>query len=377
MEITSYQVLGRLPDLFTFRDGRKVLSPSDWAERRNEIRDAIIGAEYGILPAAPEFMDIAPLSLRTVPGEMSIYRITTGTRAKPASFTVYVHLPKGEGPHPIVIDGDLCYACMQDPDIARKFVDKGIMLAVFNRCEIVPDVRNPSRTGNLYETYAEYSFGAIAAWAWGYSRTLDALEKLGLGDMSCVTFTGLSRGGKSAMLAGALDERASIINPEGSGCCGSACHRLRVNITEEDGADMRSERLGDILANFPDWFAPTLSQYIDREADMPFDQHFLTALLAPRVYFDSQARSDAWASPVNTWMAASAAGEVWRMYGKEENVLMYWRSGRHGHLPEDFDMLIEVIEREYRGKSLSDKFMNIPFELPEPIFDRYEGKCND
>ena len=62
------------------------------------------------------------------------------------------------------------------------------------------------------------------------------------------------------------------------------------------------------------------------------------------------------------------------MLGWEDNVLMYWRSGGHGHLPEDFDMLIEVIEREYRGKPLSDKFMNSPFELPEPIFDRYGGK---
>ena len=42
------------------------------------------------------------------------------------------------------------------------------------------------------------TFGALMAWAWGYLRVMDALEQLGLVDKSCVAYTGLSRGGKSA-----------------------------------------------------------------------------------------------------------------------------------------------------------------------------------
>ena len=89
-------------------------------------------------------------------------------------------------------------------------------------------------------------------------------------------------------------------------------------------------------------------------------------------YLMSQALSDVWCGPINTYMTTAAAREVWKLYGKEENVLWYWRSGTHAHLPEDFDRLIEVIERERHGTPLSDVFMKLPFEEPQPIFDRFD-----
>jgi len=369
MKVTSYEVLGNLPDLFTFEDGRRVESMADWEERRREFRRTVVEMQYGQFPPQPEVLEIDPLCVPHSPGRMDIYRITTGTQEKPISFTIYAHIPEGKPPFPTVIDGDLVYSCMQDPEIAKKFTSKGIMLVAFNRCEIVPDMRNPKRTGNLYETYSGLRFGALAAWAWGFSRTLDALEKLGLADSECIAFTGLSRGGKAALLAGALDERATIVNPEGSGCGGSGCHRIRMKALEEDGSEHRSETIRDCYSHFTDWFCPELNEYIDREAEMPFDQHYLKAMIAPRVYFDSQALSDVWAGPINTWMTAVAAREAWKMYGKEQNVLWYWRKGGHNHLAEDFDMLIEVIERERKGTPLCDKFMKLPFEPPELIFD--------
>lgn len=370
MKITSYEVLGKLPDLFTLDDGRPVRSLDDWRERRGELYRTAVELQYGEIPPAPEFLELDPLCLPNTPGRMNIWRITTGTRAHPVSFTMYAHVPKGKGPYPVVIDGDLCYACMQDPVISDKFAERGIMLVKFNRDEIVPDIRSPKRTGNLYETYADRNFGALAAWAWGYSRVLDALESLGIADMSCVTFTGLSRGGKAALLAGVLDERATIVNPEAT-CAGSgSCYRIHMKALTEDGRELRSETLKDIVNAFPDWFGPGMKAYEDDEASLPFDSHSLKALLAPRVFFDSQAESDIWSGPVNTYQTSIAALEVWKMYGKPENVLWYWRSGGHAHTPEDFDMLIEVIERERNGTPLkSEKFMRLPFEAPEPIFD--------
>ncbi|MBQ3177899.1 MAG: hypothetical protein IJB52_08780, partial [Clostridia bacterium] len=228
MEITSYEVLGKLPDLFTFEDGRKVTSIADWRERRKEIYKHAVELQYGQIPPEPEILELDPLCVTGAAGRMQIWRLTTGTREKPISFTMYAHRPAGNGPWPVVVDGDLCYGCMQDPVIAKKFLDKGIMLVTFNRCEIVPDIRNPKRTGNLYETYADMQFGALAAWAWGYSRVLDALIELGYADLSSVTFTGLSRGGKTALLAGVLDERATIVNPEATCAGGSSCYRIHM-----------------------------------------------------------------------------------------------------------------------------------------------------
>ena len=369
MKITSYEVLGKLPDLFTFEDGRKVQSLDDWNERRKELYKTAVELQYGEIPPEPEFLEITPLCLPNTVGRMNIWRITTGTRAHPVSFSMYAHVPKGKAPYPVVIDGDLCYACMQDPEISDKFVERGIMLVKFHRNEIVPDIRNPVRTGNLYETYSDRQFGALAAWAWGYSRVLDALVTLGLADLSSVTFTGLSRGGKTALLAGVLDERATIINPEATCAGGSSCYRIHMKALTEDGRELRSETLKDIINAFPDWFNPAMKAYEDDEASLPFDAHSLKALLAPRVFFDSQAESDIWSGPVNTYQTSIAAREAWKLYGKPENVLWYWRSGGHAQTPEDFDMLINVIEHERSGIPLSDKFMRLPFDPPEPIYD--------
>ena len=370
MKITKYETLGKLPDPFLFADGSRVRSAADWERRKRELREPVIGLQYGGMPPEPEFLEIEPLCVPDTPGRMNIWRVVTGTRADPVSWTIYAHRPAGRAPWPAVIDGDLCYGCMQDPGTAEKFSEHGIMLVTFNRDEIVPDVRNPRRTGNLYGTYPERTFGALSAWAWGFSRTLDALLRLGIADPSSVTFTGLSRGGKAALLAGATDERATVVCPEAT-CAGSgSCYRIHMSAETSDGRIARSETLKDIVNAFPDWFGPGLKAYEDDEASLPFDSHMLKAMVAPRVLFDCQAEDDIWAGPVNSWMTDVAAREVWKLFGKEENVLWYWRAGGHAHLPEDFDMLIEVIERERDGRPLrSEKFMKTPFPEPEPLFD--------
>jgi len=369
MKITSYEVLGKLPDLFTFEDGSKVTSVADWELRRKELLKTAVELQYGDILPPPEVMKITPLTCPNVPGRMNIWRITAGTSNHQVSFSIYAHRPKGEGPWPIVIDGDMCYSCMQDTSIVNQFLEKGIMLVAFNRTEIVPDMRNPERVGNLYETYADKNFGAITAWAWGFSRTLDALVQLGLVDLSCVAFTGLSRGGKAALLAGVLDDRATIVNPEATCAGGSSCYRIHMKALTEDGKEARSETLKDIINAFPDWFNPAMKAYEDDEASLPFDAHSLKALIAPRVFFDCQAKSDIWAGPVNTYQTSIAAREAWKLYGKPENVLWYWRSGGHDQLPEDFDMLIQVIQNQRFGTPLCDKFMQIPFDAPDPIYD--------
>ncbi len=213
MKITKYEVLGKLPDPFTFADGTKVRNTADWEKRKRELYGPVIGLQYGGMPPEPEFLETDPLCVPNAVGRMNIWRVRTGTREKPVAWTIYAHKPAGEGPWPVVIDGDLCYGCMQDPRTAAQFREKGIMLVTFNRDEIVPDMRSPAREGNLYGTYPDLSFSALSAWAWGFSRTLDALVKLGIADLSSVTFTGLSRGGKAALLAGALDERAAVVSP--------------------------------------------------------------------------------------------------------------------------------------------------------------------
>ena len=92
------------------------------------------------------------------------------------------------------------------------------------------------------------------AWAWGYSRCVDALEVIGCFDLDFIAFTGHLRGGKTAMLAGALDERASIVNPNETCAGGCGCYRLHLSALTEDGKEERSETLQDPSEHFVFWF---------------------------------------------------------------------------------------------------------------------------
>ena len=370
IKITEYKVLGQLPDPFTFNDGTKLRTKEDWARRRKEIWEPTIELQYGTLPPKPEFLEVEPLYYGGR-GKINSYRIITGTKAKPVYFTMMVMLPEEEGLWPAVVSGDLCFPYAFDIGYDKAFTDNNVALVVFNRCELAHDINTDPqpRKGRLYETYPEYDFGALAAWAWGYSRCVDALEQLDIVDMRCIAFTGHSRGGKTAALAGAVDERAVIVNPNATcaGACG--CYRLHVKGITEDGDELPSETLDGMTRSFPFWLGPKMAEYRHREEELPFDAHFLKALIAPRVLFVSEAASDMWSNPVGSWVTTMAAKEVYKFLDAEENILWYFRKGYHYQKVEDCLQLVNIIHHVKYGEELNDKFFKLPFEEQELNFD--------
>lgn len=368
LRITKYREFGKLPDPFLFEDGSRVKTEADWRRRREEIKKTAVELQYGTLPPEPEVLEVEPLYL-TGPGGLENYRVITGTREHPVCFTLLLQRPEGEGPYPVVIDGDLCWRGIPQKEVWEQFTKEGIAFASFNRTEIVPDVLGAPRTSAIHQAWPEKTFGAIAAWAWGYSRAADALLKLGLADAAHIVFTGLSRGGKTALLAGALDERAWIVNPEAAGA-GGHVYRSAMEGICEDGSTLRNEELEDIVTRFPYWYGPEIQSYLGRVKDLPFDNHELKALVAPRVLFDSEAKSDLWAGPVEAYQCLLAAGEVYAFLGARENLLWYWRNGYHNQTPEDFSMLLRVILNRLRGENLRGlPYYNVPFAPPEQLFD--------
>lgn len=364
IQLEGYEVLGQLPDPFVFADGTQMKTKEQWEERRKELYETAIELQYGTQPPVPEFLEVEAVCKGTV---MDVYRITTGTYSASIIMKMIVFKPEEEGRYPAVIDGDLCWPYVFDKKFISSFTDNGIMLVMFDRTDLSFGMVPDERKGPLYDVYRGYTFGTIGAWAWGFSRCVDALEKLNIADMSCIAFSGHSRGGKTALLAGALDERAAIVNPNGSGSGGSGCYRIDMRAR---GQDDRNEKISD-WAHFGifNWFGPEMRNYQDREAALPFDEHYLKALVAPRILIETNGASDIWANPVGTWQTAMAAKEVYRFLGAEENIYLYFRKGGHAHSISDLEKLVSVIKKKTLEIPAAEGSFWLPFEPVELIFD--------
>lgn len=378
LNVTKFEVLDKLPDPFTFKNGEKVKNTADWRARRAELYDDVITLQYGHQPPQPEFVRVQRTCKQALAENAIVaYRITTGRLAHPVVYTMYVFLPAGYTPgekYPVVLDGDGVYAVTNDMSNIRLFTENGIIFARFDRTQLADDTawQQPwcdGRTGPLYDCYPDYDFGALGAWAWGYRRAIDALAQMDYVDMSCIAVTGHSRGGKTALLAGALDERIAIVNPVQTCAGGGACYRVHMSGTEDGGEEARSETLADIWRNLGFWFGPRMGDYVHNEAGLPFDSHMLKAMVAPRTLLMSEAAGDLWANPLGSYLTSTAAREVWKLYGCPENIQWYWKPGGHSHNTEDLTMLYSVIQNKLHGTPLHENMGRILFEAPAPIWD--------
>ena len=140
----------------------------------------------------------------------------------------------------------------------------------------------------------------------------------------------------------------------------------------EDGVEKRSETLEALLKKFDFWMGPKMAEYTECEENLPFDAHFLKAMIAPRTLLIAEAASDIWTNPIGSWMTTQAAKEVYKLYGKEENLFWYFRYGYHYHMVEDIKMLVSVIKHQRDGMALVNGFFSTPFEEPELI---YKWRC--
>jgi hypothetical protein len=185
----------------------------------------------------------------------------------------------------------------------ERIVGRGYALATAYAGDVAPDHPALWRTGLAGEDVPAGS-GALAAWAWGLSRALDALEMQPEVDASRVAVLGHSRLGKAALWAAAEDERFALAVSNASGRMGAALTRRRFG-----------ETVAFLNLVFPHWMAPRFHDYSHREAALPVDQHQLLALVAPRPLYVASAADDRWADPRGTLLAARAAAPAWRLLG--------------------------------------------------------------
>lgn len=344
---------GPLPDLFTFADGTPVHMPGDWPRRRREILDTAVELEFGGLPPKPEVFRVEQLNDPAARTPRA-YRLTVGTAERTMTFVMQAYLPARQGRFPVLLTGDGCYRKCNDR-VLDTAMDRGYAVVIFNRTEMAHDMYNENRTGGVYDVYPDGHFSAISAWAWGYHRCVDALEQLPWADTDHIAVTGHSRGGKTALLAGATDERIRLTDPNGSGAHGCGCYRYH---QYDPGAkpDERNEELADLMRAVPYWLGKGMRAYIGRETELPHDMHFIKALVAPRILLETSGRGDVWANPRGSWLTFRAAKRVWEALGVPENCASVYREGGHDHTYGEFCALLDRMDADIRGEAVPERF---------------------
>ena len=147
--------------------------------------------------------------------------------------------------------------------------------------------------------------GKIVMWAYAAMRTLDYILETEDTDRSNIAVAGHSRLGKTALVAGAFDERFICAYSNNSGCSGAAITRGKAG-----------EQVAVITKAFPFWFCKKYRDYADRHDALPFDQHFLVSAIAPRQVYIASAAEDTWADPESEYLCCAASSEYWKLYGK-------------------------------------------------------------
>ena len=155
-------------------------------------------------------------------------------------------------------------------------------------------------------------WGALRAWAWGASRALDYFETDKAVDAKQVGIEGHSRYGKATIVTMAYDSRFAIAYVSSSG---------------EGGAKLHRRNWGEVVENVAGtneyhWMAGNFLKYAGplQWSDLPVDAHELIALCAPRPVFISggATKGDGWVDAKGMFMAAAAAGPVYRLLGRKD-----------------------------------------------------------
>ncbi|MCC2816393.1 prolyl oligopeptidase family serine peptidase [Lachnoclostridium pacaense] len=348
-----------VPSLFTCLDGTEVKTAEDWTgKRRPEILEILRREEYGRLPDMGDVqINIRVAAVRQGGKIMNgrAIRKTVEVEAVRGNrnfiFTFEVFIPvNADKPVPAFVE--ICNRGTMNCDPAREFyssfypaetiISRGYACAVFRTQEVAPDYEEGFSIG-FHRLFPEYqdsrpddAWGTITVWAWAASRVMDYFETEPLIDEKRAAVVGHSRGGKTALWCGAQDERFAMAVSSCSGNSGDAISRGKTG-----------ESIGQILDRFPFWFAKNYQKYAGHEEEMPFDQHFLVALMAPRLVYTSTKTNDSWADPASEFESLVQASPVYGLFGLKgldrtepplpENPLHEGSMGHH-HKTGDHDM---------------------------------------
>jgi hypothetical protein len=391
----------QLPDPLTLANGAKVTTAQDWQnKRRPEILELYRKYMFGRSPGRPDDLkfDVKSTKADALDGLATRQEILIHSPSHPQwpGINVLLYIPN-KAPKPVPAFAGLSFggnhAVTTEPDIPittrwvanakdvaqnnratetsrgkeasrwaiKMILERGYALATAYYGDIEPDQKDGWKE-SVRSYFGDYTkapdqspegWGAIAAWAWGLSRMLDLLETIPQIDARKVAVIGHSRLGKTALWAGASDERFAITISNDSGEGGAAISRRNFGETVER-----------INTSFPHWFNGNYKKYNKDINALPFDSHMLISLAAPRPIYVASASEDQWADPKGEFLGALNAEPVFKLFNKPgleakeqppinkpigATIGYHIRTGKHDVTDYDWQQYLNFADRHLRA----------------------------
>ncbi len=350
--------IATLPNPFLFADGKKeAKNLNQWQQRRSEIAHQIQHYEIGTKPV---------VSMDDIDARMSgdTLIVDVHVNGQVLTLSTPIFYPKeGSAPYPLIIGAS-------NNALPRKlFTDRNIAMMVFYERQVNSYSQMGRGAGagrgsyafdRLYPDLKEN--GAYSEWAWGFSRLLDGLQKLGPEvtkiDMSRIGVTGCSYAGKMALFCGAFDERVALTiaqEPGGGGAASWRFSRTLGNVENLDKTDYN-------------WFKESLKEQFGEEKvnRLPHDRHELVAMCCPRAVLLLGNPDYEWLADPSMYVSANAAIKVWERFGISDRIGYSIVAG-HGHcqLPEvQYPEVEAFIDKFLLGKEANTTVRIAPDDYP-------------
>jgi hypothetical protein len=360
-----------LPDVLADKEGKRITSPKEWTKvRRPELLQLFMENVYGKVPSTPyaKSFRVVNEDKNAMNGAATLKQIeiTISAGGRSLAINLILFVPNNvKKPVPVFLLIDNRGPANTDPTRmvksefwpAEEVIARGYAISVFSNSDVDPDNFDDFKNGihALLDNGVRPpdAWGSLAAWAWGASRCMDYFETDKDINKTRVAVLGHSRGGKTALWAGALDQRFSMVIGNESGCGGAAIARRRFGETVER-----------INTAFPHWFCSNYKKYSGNENAMPFDMHMLLALVAPRALYIDCASDDLWGDPKGCYLSLYNSLPVFRLLKTgadipesmpplnkqviSGNVGFHIRDGAHNMLLSDWNYFMDFADSVWK-----------------------------
>jgi hypothetical protein len=399
-----------MPDMMVMNDGQRVTTVKQWEQRRVEMKHILEYYAVGEAPPPPGNTKGHEISMQMLMNGKVKYRLVHLTFGpnESLSLDIGIFTPVGVAPMPTVISPSgtppgatplprLAQGANQgtgedallvvgpkvpsqregeaaalrrpggfgSPRTAEQIAETNQALAhgyafvTFNNNDCGEDttLRNSDgswayRTTRFFPAYPYYDWGLLQAWAWGASRIVDYLQTDPDVAKDKLIITGVSRTGKSALIAGAFDERIAMVAPVASSGGGTPAYRYSGSQPDRGG----KEGLTEMVRKYPNWFSDHLHQFWGQPDKLPFDEHWFIALCAPRPFISLEGDHDQNVNQNGVYQSWLAAKSAYALFHDVDRLGVSEADRPHGMVQGDWDALLAFGDKFLLHKPVTRRF---------------------